>query len=177
MTKYRLTDLQEKILRACYKKPIKSYCHYGRTIELDHVITPAAIRLLYGGSKKRSKTSIDASITRNIRNLFENELIDIYDGVTWALLEDEYLEGLLEKNLDMLNIRMGVGEHQVYYASSIAGKPRKTDFKRTIESRKRFLCEPKSKDLLGLGYVKEIRLTPTGLAKVEELFGTKKSGR
>jgi len=50
MTKYRLSDLQEEILRICYKKPIKShYCQDGRTIELDHVITPAAIRLLYGG--------------------------------------------------------------------------------------------------------------------------------
>jgi hypothetical protein len=50
MTKYRLSDLQEEILRICYKKPIKShYCQDGRTIELDNVITPAAIRLLYGG--------------------------------------------------------------------------------------------------------------------------------
>jgi len=141
MTKYRLTDLQEEILRICYKEPTKScYCHDGRTIELDHVITPAAVRLLYGGSKKKSKTSIDASITRNIRNLFENKLIDIYDGIDWALLEDEYLEGLLEKNLDMLNTRKFVGEHQIHCASSIAGKPKRADFKRTIESRKRFLC-------------------------------------
>jgi hypothetical protein len=113
---------------------------------------------------------MEASITRNIRNLFENELIDIYDGIDWA-------RALLEKNLDMLNTRKGVGEHQIHYASSIAGKPKKAFFKRTIESRKRFLWEPKPKDLRGLGYVKAIRLTPRGVAKVEELFGTKKVGR